>query len=50
MLLVAVVLLVAVAVNPPVVLFVLSMVYIAWALAEWVLTFRKRRVKMRPQA
>ncbi|MGC2423575.1 MAG: CDP-diacylglycerol--serine O-phosphatidyltransferase [Nitrospirota bacterium] len=50
MLLVAVVLLVAVAANPPVVLFILSMAYIAWALVEWVLTFRKRRVKMRPQA
>ncbi len=49
MLLVAVVILVAVALNPPVVLFSLSVAYIAWALTEWVLTFRKRRVKMKTQ-
>ncbi len=49
MLLVAVVILVAVALNPPVVLFSLSVAYVGWALTEWVLTFRKRRVKIKAQ-
>lgn len=48
MLLVAVVILVAVALNPPVVLFVISVCYVLWALFEYVLTFKKRRAKIRP--
>jgi CDP-diacylglycerol--serine O-phosphatidyltransferase len=48
MLLVAVVVLVAVALNPPVVLFIISVSYVLWALFEYVLTFRKRRAKIKP--
>ena len=46
MLLVAVVILVAVALDPPVMLFVFTMCYIAWGLIEYVLTFKKRRAKI----
>lgn len=49
MLLVALVLLVAVAVHPPVMLFVFSTGYVAWAIVEYFLTFKKRRAKVRVQ-
>lgn len=48
MLLVAVVILVAVALDPPVVLFGITIFYVLWALIEFSLTFRNRRVKIRP--
>jgi CDP-diacylglycerol--serine O-phosphatidyltransferase len=48
MLLVAVVILVAVALDPPVVLFGVTLFYVLWALIEFLLTFRHRRVKIRP--
>jgi len=47
MLLVAVIILVAIALNPPVVLFVISISYVGWALIEYVLTFKKRKAKIR---
>jgi len=47
MLLVALVILAAAALNPPVMLFVFSLAYVLWALVEYVLTFRRRRVKIR---
>ncbi len=47
MLLVALVILVSIALNPPVMLFVFSIGYVAWAIVEYVLTFSKRRVKIK---
>ena len=47
MLLVAVVILVAIALDPPVMLFVFSIGYVIWAIVEYLLTFRKRRAKIK---
>jgi len=47
MLLVALVILVSVAMHPPVMLFVFSVLYVSWALIEYVLTFRRRRAKIK---
>ena len=47
MLLVAVVLIVAVALHPPIVLFSISIGYLVWAILEFLLTFKKRRAKIR---
>ena len=47
MLLVAVVIIVAVAIHPPIVLFAISVVYVVWAILEFLLTFKKRRAKIR---
>lgn len=44
---VAVIVLGAVALNPPLMLFVGTVSYVVWALVEYVLTFRKRRAKIR---
>ncbi|MBI5190921.1 MAG: CDP-diacylglycerol--serine O-phosphatidyltransferase [Nitrospirae bacterium] len=49
MLLVALVMLASIAVNPPVMMFVFNAAYIVWALAEYVLTFGKRRDKIKPE-
>jgi len=49
MLFVALALLVAVSLDPPVVLFLGSAGYILWALIEYVLTFNKRRVKIKAE-
>lgn len=44
---VAVIVLGAVALNPPVLLFGIAVSYVVWALVEYVLTFHKRRAKIR---
>ena len=49
MLLIAVVILVSVALDPPKVLFAISVSYVGWAIIEFILTFRKRRAKIRPE-
>ena len=50
MLLVAVIILGAIAMHPPVVLFSMSVVYVLWAIIEYVLTFRNRRAKIKTQS
>ena len=49
MLFVALGILAAISLNPPVVLFVINALYIVWALAEYVLTFKNRRAKIRSE-
>jgi CDP-diacylglycerol---serine O-phosphatidyltransferase len=49
MLLVAVVILVTVALDPPVMLFVYTLGYVGWGLVEYFLTFKKRRAKIKAQ-
>jgi len=44
---VAVIILGAVALHPPLMLFAGTLGYVAWALVEYVLTFRKRRAKIK---
>lgn len=44
---VALILLAAVALHPPVVLFVIAVSYVIWAIIEYILTFNKRRVKIK---
>jgi len=46
---VALIILAAVALHPPVVLFVMAVSYVVWAIIEYILTFNKRRAKIKAQ-
>lgn len=46
---VALAILAAVALHPPIVLFGLAVSYVIWAIIEYILTFNKRRVKIKAQ-